>query len=532
MISTQGITLSYGSRTLFENVTLRLNPRCRYGIIGANGSGKSTFLKILAGEVEPSAGAVALDTGARLGWLRQDVFGYENETVLNTVLQGYPELWECHLEKEAIYAKGEMSDADGNRIGELEGIFADLDGWSVMSLAGEMLEGLGVPTELHENLMVEIPGNMKVRAILAQALVSKPDVLLLDEPTNNLDMESIRWLEEFLLNYEGTIAVVSHDRHFLDAICTHIADVDYSSIRLFKGNYSYFTEASALIREQSLHDNAKKEKRVEELKSFVARFGANASKAKQATSRQKELDKIELEDMRPSSRVFPRLLFTESRPLGKEVINLEAASKVFGENRVIDDFYARIGQSEKVAVIGASGCGKSTLLRLIAGEIQTDTGKIEMGPSAQISVLPQDHKETLPQDTTPLQYLHNLAPKLAEGDIRGLLGRMLFSGDEAKKATHVLSGGETVRVLLAKMMLEKGNVLVLDEPTNHLDLEAIQALNEALAKFSGTVFFSTHDRTLIETLATRIFAFTPNGLIDFKGTYAEFLQEQRYPQAV
>jgi ATPase subunit of ABC transporter with duplicated ATPase domains len=526
MISTQDLTLSYGKRILFENVSLRMNPKCRYGIIGANGSGKSTFLKILAGEIEPSSGSVSLDVGARLGWLRQDVFQYEDETVLDTVLQGYPELWNCHVEKEAIYAKGEMTDADGARVGELEGTFAELDGWSVMSLAGEMLEGLGIPTELHEKKMREIAGNMKVRAILAQALVSKPDVLLLDEPTNNLDMESIRWLEEFLLNYEGTIAVVSHDRHFLDAICTHIADVDYASIRLFKGNYSYFTEASALIREQSQSDNAKKEKRVEELKSFVARFGANASKAKQATSRQKELDKIELEDMRPSSRVFPRLLFTEGRPLGKEVVNLDGVSKIYANNGPVKDFHARIGQKEKVGIIGASGTGKSTLLRLITGELAPDSGKVEVGPSAVISILHQDHKEALPQDTTPLQYLHNLAPKLDEGEIRALLGRMLFSGEEAKKSTSVLSGGETVRVLLAKMMLDKGNVLVLDEPTNHLDLEAIQSLNEALAKFPGTVFFATHDRTLIETLATRIFAFTPTGLEDFRGTYAEYLQSK------
>lgn len=527
MISTHGISLNFGKQTLFENVTIQMKRGCRYGIIGANGAGKSTFLKILAGEIQPSAGTVVLDSGARLGWLRQDIFQYEDETVLNTVLQGHEKLWPIHTEKEALYAKGSMSNEDGVRLGELENAFAELDGWSVMALAGEMLEGLGIPTVAHDGPMRDLPGSMKVRALLAQALVPQPEVLLLDEPTNNLDIHSIRWLEEFLRNYEGTIAMVSHDRHFLDAVCTHMADVDYKTIRLYSGNYTFFTHAAAMARAQSENDNAKKEKRIEELKSFVGRFGANASKAKQATSRRKELDKIELEDIPPSTRVAPRLLFTEKKALGKDVITLENASKAYGDEVVFRDFYARVGKGEKVAVIGGSGCGKTTLLNLISGAIEPDTGKAELGASAHLSVLPQDHKEALPQNTTPLQWLHDLAPTLDEGVIRGLLGRMLFSGDEAKKSTSVLSGGETVRVLLAKMMLEKGNVLVLDEPTNHLDIEAIDALNESLKKFPGSVFFATHDRTFLETLATRIFAFTPEGLVDFQGTYEEFLEGVR-----
>jgi ATPase subunit of ABC transporter with duplicated ATPase domains len=523
MISTTGLGLNFGKQILFENVNLRLKPGCVYGIIGANGTGKSTFLKLLAGEIQPSRGSIALSAGARLGWLRQDVFAFEDTSVLDTVLQGHAELWRVQVEKEALYAKPHLTDAEGERLGHLEGEFGELDGWSVLSLAGEMLEGLGIPTALHAAAMRELPGNLKVRALLAQALVGKPDVLLLDEPTNNLDLASIRWLEEFCNDYAGTIAVVSHDRHFLDAICTHIADVDYATITVYTGNYAYYTAASALARDQKLGDNAKKEKRIEELKAFVARFGANASKARQATSRQRELDKIELEDIRPTSRVFPRILFSEAKPLGKEAVSVEGAAKAFGARVLLRDFHARVGRGEKVAVIGGSGSGKTTLLKLLTGALAPDAGKIALGTTVELSVLPQDHKEALPQDTTPFAWLHNHAPRSGEGEIRSLLGRMLFSGDEAKKATSVLSGGETVRVLLARMMQERGNVLVLDEPTNHLDLESIQALNEALQKFEGTVFFSTHDRTFIESLATRVFAFTPAGLVDFQGPYADYV---------
>jgi ATPase subunit of ABC transporter with duplicated ATPase domains len=434
-------------------------------------------------------------------------------------------LWSIHTEKEALYAKPHMTDAEGTRLGELESEFSEIDGWSVMSLAGEMLEGLSIPTAFHDRPLKELAGSLKVRALLAQALISKPDVLLLDEPTNNLDIDSIRWLENFLNEYEGLILVVSHDRHFLDAICTHVADIDFGTIRLYTGNYSFFTQASQLLLTQSMTDNAKKEKRIEELKAFVARFGANASKARQATSRQKELDKIELEEIRPSSRVMPRILFTANKPLGKEGVVVENASLAFGDKIICDKFYARIAKGEKVAIIGPSGCGKTSLIRMLTGQIAPDSGKVDLGATVELSQVPQDHKGAVPKDTTPLEWLHGLAPKMDTGEIRGLLGRMLFSGEEALKSTSVLSGGETVRLLLAKMMLERSNVLVLDEPTGHLDIESIEGLNISLQNFEGTVIFSTHDRTFIETLATRIFAFTPQGVIDFQGSYEEFLRE-------
>ena len=501
------------------------SPGCRYGIIGANGTGKSTYLKILSGELSPDKGTVFLDPNAKLGWLRQDHFRYDNETVLNAVFQGDEKLWKIMKAREDLYAKGDLTDEEANRLGELEGEFMEIDGYSADSKASEFLAGLGIPNQYHNELMKEIPTQYKFRVLLAQILFQKPEVMLLDEPTNNLDIKTIAWLEQYLNEYDGTILIVSHDRHFLNAVCTHIADIDFSEMRVYTGDYDYYQQSSSVARDQKLTDQAKKEKRAAQLKDFIARFGANKSKAKQATSRQKQLDAMEMEDIRPSSRVYPRIYFKAKRELGKDVVRLDDVSHTYdGKTTVLKKSNMFFSAGEKVAIIGPSGIGKTTLVRILMGEIKPTTGNVIWGVTTARAYCPQDTKASLPKDTTLFRWLHDKHPELDMGSIRGVLGRMLFAGEDGDKQTGVLSGGEGVRLTLSKMMLDEPNVLVLDEPTNHLDLESIEALNECLKQFSGTVFFVSHDREFVNSLATRVLEIMPGGEIrDFQGNYEDYL---------
>jgi ATPase subunit of ABC transporter with duplicated ATPase domains len=526
MISTKDISLSFGHKKLFENVSIVFSPGSRYGLIGANGTGKSTFLKILSGEQSADKGTVFIDPKAKLGVLKQDHFRYDEETVMNTVLQGNEQLWKIMKEREYLYSKPEMTEEEGNRVGELEGEFMEMDGYSAEAKASEFLDGLGIPNKYHSQLMKEVPSNYKLRVLLAQVLFQKPDVMLLDEPTNNLDIKTIAWLEEFLNEYEGTIIIVSHDRHFLNAVCTHIADIDYAEIRIYTGDYDYFQRASAIAQDQKLTEQARKEKRAAELKDFIARFGANKSKARQATSRQKQLDAMEMESIRPSSRVHPRILFKPKRDLGKDVVRLEDVSFSYdGKTTVIPKTNLFFAGGEKVAIIGPSGVGKTTFMRLLMQELQpAKGGTITWGVTTTRSYCPQDVKGALTKNVTLFRYLHDLHPELDMGSIRGVLGRMLFSGEDGDKQTQVLSGGEAVRLMLSRMMLDEGNVLLLDEPTNNLDLESIESLNEALKQFPGTAFFVSHDREFVSTVATRIVELTTDGkLFDYEGNYEDYL---------
>ncbi len=526
MLSVKDIALSFGTKKLFQDVSITFTPGCRYGIIGANGTGKSTFLKILSGEQSADKGTIFLDPKAKLGWLRQDHYRFDNETVLNAVYQGDAKLWKIMKEREDLYAKGDLNDKEANRLGELEGEFMEIDGYSAESKAAEFLVGLGIPAELHNSLMKEIPSQYKFRVLLAQILFQKPEVMLLDEPTNNLDLKTISWLEEYLNEYDGTILIVSHDRHFLNAVCTHIADIDFSEMRVYTGDYDYYQHASAIARDQKLTDQGKKEKRAAELKSFIARFGANKSKARQATSRQKQLDNMEMENIRPSSRVYPRIYFKPKRELGKDVVRLEdvTASYDKGKTLILKKLNLFFSGGEKIGIIGPSGVGKTTFIRILAGELAPQTGTVHWGVTTTRSYCPQDIKQILPKNLSLFQYLHDAHPEIDMGSIRGVLGRMLFSGEDGDKKTDVLSGGESVRVSLSKMMLDEPNVLLLDEPTNHLDLESIEALNESLQQFAGTAFFVSHDRQFLSTIANRIIEVFPGGEIqDFAGKYEDYV---------
>ncbi len=525
MISTKDIALSFGHKKLFEHVSVVFTPGCRYGLIGANGTGKSTFLRILSGEQSPDKGTVFIDPNAKLGWLRQDHFRFDNETVLNAVYQGDAKLWAIMKAREELYAKGELNDEEANRLGELEGEFMELDGYSAESKAAEFLHGLGIPNEFHNELMKEIPTQYKFRVLLAQILFQKPEVMLLDEPTNNLDIKTISWLEEFLNEYNGTIIIVSHDRHFLNAVCTNIADIDFAEMRLYSGDYDYYQQAAAVSRDQKLTDQAKKEKRAAQLKDFIARFGANKSKARQATSRQKQLDAMEMEEIRPSSRVYPRIYFKPKRELGKDVLRLEDVSHSYdGKTTVLKKTNMFFSAGEKVAIIGPSGIGKTTLARIFMQDLKPSTGNVIWGVTTVRAYCPQDTKASLPKDTTLFRWLHDKHPELDMGSIRGVLGRMLFAGEDGDKVTGVISGGEGVRLTLSNMMLDEPNVLILDEPTNHLDLESIEALNESLKQFAGTVFFVSHDREFVNSLATRVLEILPGGeVMDFQGNYEDYL---------
>lgn len=527
MISAAGISLNYGKKPLFENVSIKFKSGNRYGLIGANGSGKSTFLKILAGIEQPSTGTVVLDNDVKIGYLKQDHYEYENETVLNAVLMGHPEFWVIHKERDEIYSKPDMTDEDGMRVSELEEQYADMGGYEAESRAGELLEGLGIPTQLHNEKMSVLTGGFKLRVLLAQVIFQYPEVLLLDEPTNHLDIKTINWLENILKNYTGVVIVISHDRHFINSIATHICDLDYGEIKVYPGNYDDFMEASTQVREQLHAENKRKKEKIQELQDFVNRFSANASKSKQATSRARQIEKIKLDDIKPSSRVSPYIRFKIKVPLGKDVIDAVDISKKYDEV-IFKDFSVSISKGEKVAIIGTNGVGKTTLLKCLLKVIEPDSGKVKWGESVRASYFPQDHRDAIGKDKPSLiEWLFQFAePDTDTNVIRSLLGRMLFSGDMAQKSTSVLSGGEKSRLIIARMILAEDNVLALDEPTNHLDLESIEALNYSLSIFEGTVVFVSHDREFVSSLATRIIEVTPEGIHDFKGTYDEYLEHE------
>ncbi len=527
MISVSGLAVRFGKKTLFENVNIKFKPGARYGLIGANGTGKSTFMKILAGIEQPHQGVVSVDKGAIIGYLKQDHYEYENETIMNTVIRGNKELWEISQERDRLYALPEMSEEEGIRASELEEKYADLGGYEAESVAGELLEGLGIPSNIQNETMSKITGGFKLRVLLAQVLFLKPDVLLLDEPTNHLDIRTITWLENFLKAYTGVVIVISHDRHFINSIATDIADLDYSAIKVYPGNYDDFMEASTLAREQLISENKRKKEKIADLQEFVNRFSANASKAKQATSRAKLIEKIKVEEMKPSSRVSPYIRFKVGKPLGKDVIDAVDISKKYAV-QIFKDVNISIGKGEKVAIIGTNGVGKTTLLKCLMKKLEPDSGKVEWGMSVYASYFPQDHREGIEKDKpTLIEWLYGYAPPGTDTTvIRGLLGRMLFSGEMAQKSTEVLSGGEKSRLIIARMIMAEDNLLALDEPTNHLDLESIEALNYALSIYEGTVIFVSHDREFVSSLATRILEVTPEGVKDFKGTYEEFLDRE------
>jgi ATPase subunit of ABC transporter with duplicated ATPase domains len=519
MIQVQDVTKAFAGKKLFENVSTTFPPGRRYGLTGPNGAGKSTFMKILSGELEPDAGTVSRPK--RFSVLKQDQYGFEDKKVIDAVLMGNALLWDAMQEKDKLLAKPDLTDEDGSRLGELEGIIAEEDGYSAEAQAATLLQGLGIFEADHQRLMKEITGGNKVRVLLAQALFGRPTALLLDEPTNSLDLDSIHWLEDFLLEYEGTLVVISHDRHFLNAICTHIADIDYETIITYVGNYDDMVRAKAQVRGRIEAENADKMKRREQLQEFVARFSAG-TRASQVQSRIKQLEKLSLTDMKKSNIARPFIKFEQKRPSGKQTLTIEKLSKGF-DKPLFTNFTGLITKGERVAVVGRNGVGKTTFLRTLIGELKPDTGTAVWGHEAQIGYMPQDVKPIIPTNTTCFDYLHDIDAQAGNEEIRGLLGRMLFRGDEGMKPTKALSGGEAVRLLFCKLMLVKPNILVLDEPTNHLDLESISALGEGLTNYPGTVIFVAHDRDLISTVATRIFAFHHGEMEDFGGDYESFL---------
>lgn len=525
MISTANITMQFGPKPLFENVSVKFNNGNRYGLIGANGCGKSTFMKILGGDLEPSGGQVMLETNVRLGKLRQDQFAYEAFSVIDTVIMGHEQLWKVKAERDRIYGLPEMTEADGMAVAELETEFAEMDGYTAESRAGELLLGLGIPLEQHFGPMSEVAPGWKLRVLLAQALFSDPDVLLLDEPTNHLDINTIRWLETILTARNSTMVIISHDRHFLNSVCTHMADLDYGELRLFPGNYDEYMTAATQSREQLLADNAKKKAQIAELQTFVSRFSANASKAKQATSRAKQIDKIQLAEVKPSSRVSPFIRFEQNKKLHRQAVTVENLAKGFEDKQLFERLGFQIEAGERVAIIGPNGIGKTTLLRLLMNELTPDQGTVKWTDSAELGYYAQDHAADFEEDSTLFDWMGQWTQG-GEQLVRGTLGRMLFSSDEIGKSVKVISGGEQGRMLFGKLILQKPNVLVMDEPTNHLDMESIEALNLALENYPGTLIFVSHDREFVSSLATRILELSPSGIVDFSGTYDEYLRSQ------
>jgi ATPase subunit of ABC transporter with duplicated ATPase domains len=527
LISAANLSIQFGAKPLFENVSVTFGNGNRYGLIGANGSGKSTLMKILAGQLEPSVGNVSVDPNARVGQLSQEQFAYEEYRVLDAVMMGYKRLWEVTQERDRLYSLPEMSDEEGMLVADLEVEFAELDGYSAESRAGELLENIGIPVEQHQGPMSAIAPGWKLRVLLAQALFSDPDVLLLDEPTNNLDINTIRWLEGFLDSSKSTMVIISHDRHFLNSVCTHMADLDYGKLQLFPGNYDEYMTAATQARERMHADNAKKKVKMAELQAFVSRFSANASKARQATSRARQLEKIELEDIKPSSRVSPFIRFEQDKPLRRIAVEATGISKDFGEGPLFENFDLTIEAGTRLAILGQNGIGKTTLVRTLLQEIESDTGAVKWSENAQTGVFAQDNAPEFETDMSLFDWITQWQPKGADEQmLRGTLGRMLFSRDDSEKSIKVVSGGEQRRLMFGKIILQKPNVIVMDEPTNHLDMESIEALNLALENYPGTLIFVSHDRDFVSTLATRIIDMTPNGIVDVRGTYDEYLLAQ------
>ena len=524
MITASNITLRLGKKALFEEVNIKFTEGNCYGLIGANGAGKSTFLKILSGELEPTSGDIIITPGQRLSVLRQDHFKYDDYSVLDTVIMGNQRLYDIMKEKEIIYAKEDFTDEDGIRASELEGEFATLNGWEAESDAETLLNGLGIETELHYKQMSELTGSEKVKVLLAQALFGNPDILLLDEPTNHLDLAAIAWLEEFLINFDNTVIVVSHDRYFLNKVCTHIADIDYGKIQLYAGNYDFWYESSQLIIKQMKEANKKKEEKIKELQDFIQRFSANASKSKQATSRKRALEKIQLDEMRPSSRKYPYIDFRPNREIGNEVLQVEGISKTIDGVKVLDNVSFILGHDDKVAFVGPNTIATTTLFKILAGEMEPDAGTYKWGITTSQAYFPKDNTKEFDCNDTIVDWLTQYSEEKDVTYVRGFLGRMLFSGDDGMKRVNVLSGGEKVRCLLSKMMISGANCLILDEPTNHLDMESITALNNGLIKFKGVLLFASQDHQFIQTTANRIMEITNNGgLIDKITTYDEYL---------
>ncbi|MFE4707421.1 ABC-F family ATP-binding cassette domain-containing protein [Peribacillus simplex] len=534
MITVNNVGLRYGDRKLFEDVNIKFTPGNCYGLIGANGAGKSTFLKILSGEIEAQSGDVHMGPGERLAVLKQDHFAYEEEEVLKVVIMGHERLYEVMQEKDAIYMKENFTDEDGMKAAELEGEFAELNGWEAEPEASILLKGLGITEDLHTKKMAELNGGDKVKVLLAQALFGKPDVLLLDEPTNHLDLKAIKWLEEFLINFENTVIVVSHDRYFLNKVCTHIADLDFGKIKVYIGNYDFWYESSQLALKLTQDANKKKEEKIKELQNFIARFSANASKSSQATSRKKLLDKISLDDIQPSSRRYPYVGFTPEREIGNDLLRVDGISKTIDGIKILDNVSFTMNKGDKIAFVGKDEIAKTTMFKILAGEIEPDSGSFKWGVTTSQAYFPKDNAEFFEGvDLTLVDWLRQYSPNdQSESFLRGFLGRMLFSGDEVTKKASVLSGGEKVRCMLSKMMLSGSNVLMLDEPTNHLDLESITALNNGLISFKGSMIFSSHDHQFIQTVANRIIELTPKGTVDKQMSYDEYLENSQLQKQV
>ena len=525
MISTSNVTLRVGKKALFEDVNIKFTEGNCYGLIGANGAGKSTFLKILSGQLEPTNGEVIITPGERLSFLQQDHFKYDEYPVLDTVMMGNARLYEIMKEKEAIYAKEDFTDEDGMKASELEGEFAAMNGWEAESDAATLLNGLGIPVEMHYEMMKNLNGPEKVKVLLAQALFGNPDILLLDEPTNHLDLDAIAWLEEFLINFDNTVIVVSHDRYFLNKVCTQIADIDYGKIKLYAGNYDFWYESSQLLIRQMKEANKKKEEKIKELQEFISRFSANASKSKQATSRKRALEKIQLDDIQPSSRKYPYIDFRPNREIGNEVLTVEGLSKTIDGEKVLDNISFTLNHDDKVAFVGSNELAKTTLFQILAGELEPDEGSYKWGITTTQAYFPLDSGSEFDNDYSIVDWLTQYSEEKDATYVRGFLGRMLFSGDDGVKKVRVLSGGEKVRCLLSKMMISGANVLILDEPTNHLDMESITALNNGMTKFPGVLLFSSRDHQIVQTTANRIMEIVPGGkLIDKITTYDEYLE--------
>lgn len=525
MISTQNISLAYGKRVLFDEVNIKFTPGNCYGVIGANGAGKSTFLKILTGNVAPNSGSIHIEPGKRLSFLKQDHHEYDDIPVLDTVLMGFIKLWEIMKEKDAIYAKPDFNEDDGHKASELEMEFAEMDGWNAESDAAALLSGLEIIEADHHKLMKELNGHQKVRVLLAQALFGNPDILILDEPTNDLDIHTVSWLEDYLLNFKNTVIVVSHDRHFLDTVCTHVADIDFGAIKIFTGNYTFWYESSQLALNQRSAANKKAEDKKKELQDFIARFSANASKSKQATSRKKLLEKINISEIKPSSRKYPAIIFTQSREAGDQILEIKNLHKSIKDKKLIKGLDLFVNKGEKIAFIGEDSLAISSLFKILMEEEQADSGNFKFGQTITKGFLPNENSAYFESDDNLIDWLRQYSPgEKDEVYIRGFLGKMLFSGQETLKQCNVLSGGEKMRCMISRMMITGANLLILDEPTNHLDLESITAFNNSLQRFPGTVLFTSHDHTFIQTVANRIVELTPKGFTDKLGTYDEYIE--------